>query len=268
MLGVWSHEPRRFEESDLRLIEAFASLASVALRNAEVYEESRRQTQVERAFYRIAAVLSEPLSAEATLDAVAQAASEALGGDSAAVLRTAGGELELAGAHDLAPGLAAYLGTEASALIAAAKAGKVLASRRLRDDGRFDDALARAAEEADRTSMLAVPLAQPREGFGIVLVFFRNEELFDDDQLEARRSRCRCRPRSTRAERAVRARAAFPVTRAAARPRGTRAGRGARPGHGPRSVRAAGSRARRGRRRLRAHARGRRGRRAGRRRGR
>ncbi len=40
VLGVCSREPGRFEESDLRLIEAFASLASIALRNAEAYEES------------------------------------------------------------------------------------------------------------------------------------------------------------------------------------------------------------------------------------
>ncbi|MBA2385032.1 MAG: GAF domain-containing protein, partial [Actinobacteria bacterium] len=185
VLGVWSREAGRFEESDLRLIEAFASLASVALRNAEAYEESRRQTQVERAFYRIAAVLSEPLSAEATLDAVAQAAAEALGGDSAAVLRMAGGEPELAGGHELAPGFAEYLATEASPLIACARAGKVLASRSLRDDGRFGEGLAAAAEKAGRRSLLAVPLAQPGdEGLGLVLVFFRGERVFDDDELE------------------------------------------------------------------------------------
>ena len=113
VLGVCSREPDRFDESDLRLIEAFASLASVALRNAEAYEESTRQTQVERGFYRIASVLSEPLSAEATLDAVAQAAAEALGGESAAVLRSGGDDLELAGAHSLDRGLAAYLRAEA-----------------------------------------------------------------------------------------------------------------------------------------------------------
>ncbi len=78
----------------------------MALRNAEAYEESTRQTQVERGFYRIASVLSEPLSAEATLDAVAQAAAEALGGESAAVLRSSGDDLELAGAHSLDRGLA------------------------------------------------------------------------------------------------------------------------------------------------------------------
>ena len=51
VLGVCSRERGRFEESDLRLIEAFASLASIALRNAEAYEESARQTQIERGFY-------------------------------------------------------------------------------------------------------------------------------------------------------------------------------------------------------------------------
>ena len=101
VLGVCALERGRFDESDLRLIEAFANLASIALRNAEAYEESTRQAQVERGFYRIAAVLGEPLSASATLDAVAQAAAESLGGDSAAVLRGAGGELELAGDYGL-----------------------------------------------------------------------------------------------------------------------------------------------------------------------
>ncbi|HYK07610.1 MAG TPA: GAF domain-containing protein [Gaiellaceae bacterium] len=185
VLGVCSREPGRFEESDLRLIEAFASLASIALRNAEAYEESTRRTQLERGFYRIAAVLSEPLSEQETLDAVAQAAAEALGGDSAAVLRSAGAELELAGGYELSVGLAAHLRENASALALCARGGKVLASRRLREDDRFGDGLGAAAAAADRGSLLAVPLQQPGgEGAGLVLVFFRGERAFDDDQLE------------------------------------------------------------------------------------
>jgi PAS domain S-box-containing protein len=185
VLGVCSREPGRFEESDLRLIEAFASLASIALRNAEAYEESTRQAQVERGFYRIAAVLSEPLSEQETLDAVAQAAAEALGGDSAAVLRSAGAGLELAGAYELSEQLAAHLSVSASALSLCARGGKVLASRRLRDDDRFGDGLGVAAAAADRGSLLAVPLQQPGgEGVGLVLVFFHGERAFDDEQLE------------------------------------------------------------------------------------
>ena len=185
VLGVCSRDTDRFDESDLRLIEAFASLASVALRNAEAYEESTRQTRVERGFYRIASVLSEPLSAEATLDAVAQAAAEALGGDSAAVLRSDGDELELAGAHGLDAGISDYLRADAVALTLCARAGKVLASRRLRDDDRFASGLAEAAEEAGCGSLLAIPLVQPAaDGLGLVLVFFRGESVFGDEQLE------------------------------------------------------------------------------------
>ena len=185
VLGVCSNEPGRFEESDLRLIEAFASLASIALRNAEAYAESTRQAQIERGFYRIAAVLSEPLSEQETLDAVAQAAAEALGGDSAAVLRSAGADLELAGGYELSGGLAAHLAECGSALLACARRGKVLASRRLRDDDRFGEGLGAAAAVAGRGSLLAVPLRQPGgEGAGLVLVFFEGERSFDDDQLE------------------------------------------------------------------------------------
>ncbi len=184
-LRVYSREAGRFEESDLRLIEAFASLASIALRNAEAYEESTRRAQVERGFYRIATVLSEPLSEQETLDAVAQAAADALGGDSAAVLRGAGSALELAGAYELADGLTAHLRESAPALAACARGGKVLASRRLRDDDRFGDGLGAAAAVAGRGSLLAVPLRQlAGETVGFVLVFFQGERAFDDDQLE------------------------------------------------------------------------------------
>ena len=188
-LGVWSLEPGRFDESDLRLIEAFANLASIALRNAEAYEESARQAQIERGFYRIAAVLAEPLSAAATLDAVAQAAGESLGGDFVAVLRSARGELLLSGGYELPPALAAFLRSASEdELRAVSSSGKVLASRVLREDTRFGPGLPAAAEAAGSRSLLAVPLTQPRaEGSGLVLVFFREERTFTDEQLELAR---------------------------------------------------------------------------------
>ena len=63
---------------------------------------------MQRGFSSIATVLGEPLSLTATLDAVAQAAAEALGGDFTAVLMPrSDGELELAGAFGLPPSLRA-----------------------------------------------------------------------------------------------------------------------------------------------------------------
>ena len=185
VLGACSLRPGRFEESDLRLVEAFASLASIALRNAEAFEASSRQAQVERGFYRIAAVLSEPLSEQETVDAVAQAAAEALGGTCAAVLRAEVRGLELVGSFQLDPKLAETLAVHDELLAACVTGGKILAATQLRDDERFGDVIARAAERAGLGSLLAVPLpAHGESGGGIVLVFFEGGRSFDDAQLE------------------------------------------------------------------------------------
>ena len=184
VLALHRGEPTTWTLAEISLAEAVAHETAIAIDTSRLLRESTRQAQVERGFYRIAAVLSEPISAVATHDAVAQAAAEALGGDSAALLRAAGDELELAGSHELADQLAAHLRDEAAALTDCARGGKVVASRRLLDDSRFGAGLARAAEAANRRSLLAVPLPEPSgHGVGLVLVFFAGEEVFDDEQL-------------------------------------------------------------------------------------
>ena len=45
---------RSFSPADAELLETFASLASLALRNAESFEERSRQARVQRGFARIA----------------------------------------------------------------------------------------------------------------------------------------------------------------------------------------------------------------------
>ena len=73
----------------------------------------------------------------------------------------------------------------AQALAAAARAGKVLASRALAEDSRFADGLAAAADAVGFRSLLAVPLPQPRGAEpGLALVFFVGERIFTDEQLE------------------------------------------------------------------------------------
>ena len=91
VLALHRAEPTTWLPTEISLAEAIAHETAIAIDTSRLLRESTRQAQVERGFYRIAAVLSEPLSAEATHDAVAQAAAEALGGDSAAVLRAVAG---------------------------------------------------------------------------------------------------------------------------------------------------------------------------------
>ncbi|MFL5953545.1 MAG: GAF domain-containing protein [Gaiellaceae bacterium] len=177
VLGVGLRDSsRQFGESDVEMLEAFASLASLALRNAESYAERSRQARIQRGFYRIATLLGEPLSLAETYDAAAQAAAEALGADFAGVLAQAPGSLALVGGHALPDAVRAL--EPPLALVEAADDGHVLAASRIADDDRFGDEW-RAAPFA---SLLAIPV--PGEGTGLVLVFFREEREFARDDLE------------------------------------------------------------------------------------
>ncbi|MFL6005644.1 MAG: GAF domain-containing protein [Gaiellaceae bacterium] len=193
VLGAGARDERRFDERDSDVIAAFASLAALALANAETYEERTRQARVQRGFSSIATVLGEPLSLTATLDAVAQAAAEALGGDFTAVfMPRSDGELELTGAFGLptsfAQRLEVGLPPGARVLTLCAAEGRVIAAPSLAGDTRFGQEWTTLAAEAGFSALLAVPLESRRsERHGVVLVCFAEERRFTDDDLELAR---------------------------------------------------------------------------------
>ncbi|MFY9580160.1 MAG: GAF domain-containing protein [Gaiellaceae bacterium] len=189
VLGVGARGERRFDEEDAELLEAYAGLASLALANAQAYDARSRQARVERGFFRIASVLGQSLSLEATLEAVAQAANEALGGSFAAVLMPRGSALELAGAADLPAALRDALQHElpasADVLRRAATDARVVASTDVADDDRFDADWLELAKRCGYRALLAVPVASARDGTnGLVLVFFEATRAFADEDLE------------------------------------------------------------------------------------
>ena len=188
VLGVGRRQGE-FTSEDADFLGAYASLAEIAIRNAETVAERSRQERVQRGFYRIASVLGQPLSLAATLDAIAQAATEALGGSSAAVLMPRAGALELAGSHDLPDDLTGALADglpdSASALASAAAARRILAASSVADDDRFDAEWRALAVRAGAASLLAAPVESPRQGSGgLVLVFFDEPRELTDDDLE------------------------------------------------------------------------------------
>ena len=189
VIGVGTTDPnRRFSSEDVEVLEAFASLGSVALRNVASIEQSTRQVRIQRGFFRIATVLAQPLSLKETLDAVAQAASEALGGSFAAVLMPGEDGLSLAGAHELPEPVAEFLRAglgEAEALGEGAARKRVLAAPELVADARFGEDWRRLAETGGFQSLVSVPVEAPRrEQTGVGLVFFSEEQAFADDEIE------------------------------------------------------------------------------------
>jgi PAS domain S-box-containing protein len=192
VLGVGARSERRFTQEDRDLLGAYAGLASLALANARAFDERTRQARIERGFFRIAAVLGQSLSLAETLDAVAQAANEALGGSFATVLMPRAGRLELAGSaaapKTLTAALEKGLPDTAAVLRSAATDGRILASPDVGEDDRFEPGWADLARESGYRSLLAAPVADPREDqSGLVVVFFTEERSFSDDDLELAR---------------------------------------------------------------------------------
>jgi two-component system, OmpR family, phosphate regulon sensor histidine kinase PhoR len=187
VLGVATSDSGRFfTDSDLEALATFATIASLALRNAESFEQRERQARVEAGFSRIASLLAEPVSMTATLDAVAQAAAEAFGGDHAAVLMPGAEGYRLAGAHDLPERLQGAFETGlpkgADVLAHVAEERRTIASAALDGDERFEEAFREVAEAA---SLLAIPVALPRgDRSALALVLFRQAHTFTDDDLD------------------------------------------------------------------------------------
>jgi PAS domain S-box-containing protein len=177
VLGLGARDATRlFSDTDIEMLEAFASLASLALRNAESFADSARQARVERGFYRIATLLGEPLSLTETYDTAALAAAEALGGDFAAVLVKEGSELVLVGGHALPEPVRAL--EMPRALLEAADHGQLIAATSVADDERFDVAW----RGGPFASLLAVPV--PGVGSALVLVLFDEPRDFTREDLE------------------------------------------------------------------------------------
>ena len=132
---------------------------------------------MQRGFYRIASVLGQSLSRSATLDAVAQAAAEALGGASAAVLMPHARRLALAGSHELPADSRRLLedGIEEGdgPLARAARQGRVIAAPTLADDDRLPEGWrAAASRRLSRAPRGARRDAARATAGGLVVVFF------------------------------------------------------------------------------------------------
>jgi PAS domain S-box-containing protein len=188
VLGICSRETGHFAETDLEIVDAYARFASLAFHNAESFEERERQAQIQQGFYRIAEVLGSPLSLSQTLDALAAAAAEALGGVAAFVLERRGDRLWLSGSYDLRPAVEGALHEgipdHESPLAAAAREERLVTSSRVAEDDRFADRWRRLfREDGSAAGLLAAPVVTASGPPGAVVVLFTAEHVFSDEDL-------------------------------------------------------------------------------------
>ena len=192
VLALHRVEPHDWGEEEIALTETVAREIGLAVHVARLLRDNERRIAQQAAFFRIAAMLGQSLSLAETLDALGQAATDAFGGDAAAVLMPRGAGLELAASvglsDELAQALAPGLPTAASSLATAAADERIVASPAVADDNRFDPAWQALLGEAGLQALLAVPVASRRAGrSGLVLVLFATERTFSDEELEVAR---------------------------------------------------------------------------------
>ena len=246
------------------------SLASLALRNAESFEQSARQARIQRGFYRIASVLAEPLSLAADVRrASRRRRREALGGGcgrgaraDARAARARGGARAPRRARGRVPSRPARR-RAARCGRAAERARADLAAARSRATSASTTAWRRRRSRAGYRALLAIPVEAPRrdEARPRRRASSARSARFTDDDLELARHLARRGARRARAERALRGGAHVARARAAARAHRQPARDRARPGGRPRRGRRAGAGAARRRRVLDPARRGRRARR-------
>jgi len=183
VISLHRREATAWTPEEISLTEAVAREVGIAIHVARLLRDKERRIAQQSAFFRIAAMLGQPLSLSATLDAVAQAAREAFAGDAAAVLMPRGGELELAASAQLPTQLVTTLADGIST------ESRTLASPKLAGDDRFDARWRTHVYEAGLRALLAVPVSSPRAGRdGVALVFFKEERTFTDEDLDVARN--------------------------------------------------------------------------------
>jgi PAS domain S-box-containing protein len=192
VLALHRKQAGRWPRAQVALTEAVAREIGLAIHVARLLRENNRRIAQQGAFFRIAAMLGQSLSLAATLDALAQAASDAFAGDSAVVLMPRGAALEPAAAvrlpQALSEALAGGLPEAAECLAAAAADGRILAAPQLAADDRFEPTWHGLMGAVGYRALLAVPVGSPRaERSGIVIVFFSLDRLFTDEDVEVAR---------------------------------------------------------------------------------
>jgi K+-sensing histidine kinase KdpD len=191
VISVGVFEQRRsLSERDQSLLEAFADLASLALHNAEAYSNHSRQARIQAGFYRISQVLSASLSRPATLEALAQAATEVLDGDWAVVI--GGGADDEDAQHvesswlapeDVVDGLRDADAFAESTANLARDLRRVVTSRAIINDERLGPKWRALMGTVGVSSQLAVPVQVHGRHSATVVVCFRTPVRFGDEEL-------------------------------------------------------------------------------------
>ncbi|MBI4637220.1 MAG: GAF domain-containing protein [Candidatus Rokubacteria bacterium] len=185
-LGVGDRAPRMFGADEVRLLQAFADQAAIALENARLYAEAERRQREKEVFSDLASRISQPLELDAVLQRVAEGSRELCQADIARIaLRDPGSEAMrvryAAGSrHRGWDAVRIEPGKGSGGLVLVT--GRPLRTDDYAADPRFSKDYLRVSREDGIVSQLVVPIRIGDRIEGLIYVSNRSERRFTDEE--------------------------------------------------------------------------------------
>ncbi|MBI3637108.1 MAG: GAF domain-containing protein [Candidatus Rokubacteria bacterium] len=188
-LVVGDERGRVFDEEEIRLAQTFAAQASLALANAQLYEQMRTRLERMRRFADLSQIVSSSLDLKQVLDSVGSAALDLLHCDLTRlwVLDRATGKVKVAAAC-ATDGLVPSEVYETELALGEGLTGWVIAEKTRHYSARLtEDPLQKHKDWVRRfgyASQLAVPLVAGGEAVGALTILSRTERRFTEEEVE------------------------------------------------------------------------------------
>ena len=184
-LGAGDEVGRVFDEESIRLAQAFADQAAVALENARLFETAGRQRRRLEALYEVTARVASVHDADEVLDRIVNEAVRMLAADAGGLRLLEGDDLVLRARTESAAGLITRsrfkVGESLSGLPVAT--GEATAVEDVRDDARYDPTHRQAARDLGFQSFLGVPLRAHGRVLGSLYVYTLTRRRFEPDEI-------------------------------------------------------------------------------------
>jgi GAF domain-containing protein/anti-sigma regulatory factor (Ser/Thr protein kinase) len=187
-LGVTHNLPKPIGDREMKMLEAFADQAAIAIENVRLFNETKESLERQTALAEILRVIaSSPSDQQPVLDAIALNVTRYCGAADALVLLVQGDAIKRVAHHGILPTVA----DPNVPLVRTAVPGRAILDRRTvqvtditgPEGDEFPTSRLRASELGDR-GLLATPLLREGKGIGVILLRRRDTNGFSASQVQ------------------------------------------------------------------------------------
>ena len=181
VISVQSYEPNSYTQDDIDLLETIAGTIAVAVRNAQLYDQTAERLHALETLHKMSLELAAVQDPQAVSRLVTDAAAELFTSDDTYLVLSPGQPWEVAAWHCPRRGQAAPVQDAGRAAALAALAQSTSAPAFVEDIAREPALLAAAGEGCAGRAAALVPIARGGTTFAVLVLFFADPRVFRAD---------------------------------------------------------------------------------------